>query len=96
MIILFLLANGAGKTTLISCLTGLLEPTSGSCKFFSNLDLKTDVNLIQQQIGVCLQFDVFYPTLTVLDHLYFCARLKGVNDNMEKHVNRFFTKIFYC
>lgn len=30
-------------------------------------------------MGVCPQFDILWPTLTVEEHLYFYARLRGVN-----------------
>ena len=35
-------------------------------------------------IGICPQFDVQWPTLTVEEHLLFYARLKGVERSQEK------------
>lgn len=77
-------ANGSGKTTLISCLTGLIQPSYGTARFFNGkLDLKTNMESVQSRIGVCLQFDVFYPKLTCLEHVLFYSRLKGYP---ERHI----------
>lgn len=35
-------------------------------------------------IGVCPQFDLLWPQLTVEEHLLFYARLKGVHKKDEK------------
>ena len=34
-------------------------------------------------MGVCPQFDILWPTLTVEEHLYFYARLRGVSRKEE-------------
>ena len=34
-------------------------------------------------MGVCPQFDILWPSLTVEEHLYFYARLRGVNRKDE-------------
>lgn len=36
-------------------------------------------------IGVCPQFDLLWPELTVEEHLLFYARLKGINRAQEKN-----------
>ena len=36
------------------------------------------------RIGVCPQFDLLWPELTVEEHLLFYARLKGVNKALER------------
>lgn len=35
-------------------------------------------------MGVCPQFDLLWPELTVEEHLFFYARLKGVNRADER------------
>ncbi|KAJ3012755.1 UNVERIFIED_CONTAM: hypothetical protein HDU68_001040 [Siphonaria sp. JEL0065] len=69
--------NGAGKTTLISILTGLYDSSGGSARL-AGFDIKTDIDQVYNSIGVCPQFDILWDDLTVAEHLYFYARLKGV------------------
>ena len=64
----FLGENGAGKTTTISCLTGIIEPTSG------------DIDIVgegspAQSIGVVFQQSVLDPLLTARENLEMRARL---------------------
>jgi len=69
--------NGAGKTTTISILTGLYPPTSGSASV-CGFDILTDMASIYKIMGVCPQFDILWPLLSVTETLYFYVRLKGV------------------
>ena len=69
--------NGAGKTTLISMITGMFEPNYGNA-WIGGYDIKNNVAKSQLQMGVCPQFDLLWPQLTVEEHLYFYARLKGI------------------
>ncbi len=64
----FLGENGAGKTTTISCLTGIIDPTSG------------DISIVgkgpsAQSIGVVFQQSVLDPLLTARENLETRARL---------------------
>lgn len=74
--------NGAGKTTLISILTGVFSPSSGTA-LVAGSDILTEMDEVQGKIGVCPQFDIFYPELTTREHLLFYARLKGVPNEKE-------------
>ncbi|KAJ3113667.1 hypothetical protein HK100_001913 [Physocladia obscura] len=74
--------NGAGKTTLISILTGLYEASGGEARL-AGFDIKTDTANVYKSIGVCPQFDILWDDLTVSEHLYFYARLKGVIGKSE-------------
>lgn len=81
----FLGHNGAGKTTTISILTGLFPPTSGYATIYGH-DIRTEMDLIRQSMGMCPQHNVLFDELTVEEHLWFYARLKGteVNDREEE------------
>lgn len=68
--------NGAGKTTTIDMLTGLLIPTLGTAQVLG-LDLREDMDAIRSKMGVCLQYDVLFGRLSVLDHVLFFAVAKG-------------------
>ena len=71
----FLGPNGAGKTTLISVLTGMYPQTQGRA-FISGK--KIGLSETNKMIGVCPQFDILWPELTIEEHLYFYSRLKNV------------------
>ncbi|XP_064201003.1 phospholipid-transporting ATPase ABCA1-like isoform X1 [Anguilla rostrata] len=72
----FLGHNGAGKTTTMSILTGLFAPTSGTA-FIDGKDIRTDMDSIRKHLGMCPQHNVLFNELTVEEHIYFYARLKG-------------------
>jgi ABC-type multidrug transport system ATPase subunit len=42
------------------------------------------MELVHLNMGVCPQFDLLWPDLTVEEHLLFYARLKGVKPSEEK------------
>ncbi|KAJ1330269.1 hypothetical protein BSLG_009584 [Batrachochytrium salamandrivorans] len=69
--------NGAGKTTLIHILTGLYESTSGVA-LLAGVDIKTQTSEVYKHIGICPQFDILWDELTIGEHLFFYARLKGI------------------
>ncbi|KAM4611576.1 phospholipid-transporting ATPase ABCA1 [Polymixia lowei] len=72
----FLGHNGAGKTTTMSILTGLFPPTSGTA-LIHGYDIHTDMDNIRKHLGMCPQHNVLFNELTVEEHIYFYARLKG-------------------
>ena len=69
--------NGAGKTTTISMLTGMIESNSGDITV-NGLSLKEGLGHIRKSMGVCPQFDILWPTLTVFEHLQIYASFKGI------------------
>jgi len=86
--------NGAGKTTLISMLTGMYKPTSGEA-WVGGHSILNELDKIQVSIGVCPQFDILWPELTVEEHLLFYARLKGVPPKYEfKMVEKAMKEVF--
>ncbi|XP_077510991.1 cholesterol transporter ABCA5-like isoform X7 [Amblyomma americanum] len=71
--------NGAGKSTLLNMLVGTLKPTSGSARIYDlHTERAEDVAQIRSMLGVCLQEDILFDTLTARQHLRFFARMKGV------------------
>jgi ATP-binding cassette subfamily A (ABC1) protein 3 len=68
--------NGAGKTTLMSMLTGLFPPTSGTA-IVNGCDICSNISGVRENLGLCPQHNVLFDTLTVSEHLWFFARLKG-------------------
>jgi ATP-binding cassette, subfamily A (ABC1), member 3 len=73
----------AGKTTTISMLTGAIAPTDGHAMIVGK-DIRTQMNAIRQDIGICVQHDCLFPYLTVKEHLQFFTRLKGLYSKVSK------------
>nr|XP_018668972.1 ATP-binding cassette sub-family A member 3-like isoform X3 [Ciona intestinalis] len=69
--------NGAGKTTTMSMLTGFFPPTSGDAKIMGH-SILDDMKGVRESLGLCPQFNILFDLLTVDEHLYFFARLKGI------------------
>ncbi|XP_067246317.1 phospholipid-transporting ATPase ABCA1b [Chanodichthys erythropterus] len=79
----FLGHNGAGKTTTMSILTGLFPPTSGTA-YIMGKDIRSELSSIRQSLGVCPQHNVLFSMLTVEEHIWFYARLKGLSEEKVK------------
>ena len=74
--------NGAGKTTVISMLVGQLTPSRGRC-FVAGHDTVEERRLALSKLGIVPQFDVYYPELTVREHLMLYAAMKGVKQSRQ-------------
>ena len=61
-----------------SILTGLFPPSAGLAKI-NDLDIRRDMDTIRKSLGVCPQHNVLFDELTVDEHLWFYARLKGTS-----------------
>lgn len=72
--------NGAGKSTTISMLVGLLPPTSGDVLIYGK-NILTDMDEIRKELGVCPQYDILFPELTVREHVEIFATIKGVDED---------------
>ncbi|CAG5130291.1 unnamed protein product, partial [Candidula unifasciata] len=84
----FLGHNGAGKTTTMSMITGLIPPTAGTASVY-NYDIRTDMDVIRQSLGMCPQHNVLFEKFTVEEHLWFYASLKGMKaDAIKKETDR--------
>ncbi|XP_063752505.1 ATP-binding cassette sub-family A member 2 isoform X2 [Eleginops maclovinus] len=87
-VVSFLGHNGAGKTTTMSILTGLFPPTSGSATIYGH-DIRTEMDRIRQNLGMCPQHNVLFDKLSVEEHLWFYSRLKGMaEEDIRKEMDK--------
>ncbi len=68
--------NGAGKTTLLRMLYGELQPTAGELK----------VNVPLEKVGVMPQEFSLFEELTVWEHAYYLALLKGIEKKKSREL----------
>eukprot|EP00357_Protocruzia_adherens_P037860 CAMPEP_0115030754 /NCGR_PEP_ID=MMETSP0216-20121206/38044_1 /TAXON_ID=223996 /ORGANISM="Protocruzia adherens, Strain Boccale" /LENGTH=239 /DNA_ID=CAMNT_0002408109 /DNA_START=454 /DNA_END=1169 /DNA_ORIENTATION=- len=69
--------NGAGKTSTFKILVGQNTPTRGDV-YIQGYDLRHDLLDAQKYIGYTPQFDALLDFITVEEHLYLYADLKGI------------------
>uniref|UniRef100_A0A4W3GV29 ATP-binding cassette sub-family A member 2 n=1 Tax=Callorhinchus milii TaxID=7868 RepID=A0A4W3GV29_CALMI len=87
-VVSFLGHNGAGKTTTMSILTGLFPPSAGSATIYGH-DIRTEMDEIRKNLGMCPQHNVLFDNLTVEEHLWFYSRLKGMaEDEIRKEMHK--------
>lgn len=70
--------NGAGKTSTVAMLTGLYPPSGGDISIYGH-SIVDDLAKARQSIGICPQHDVLFDRLTVMEHLTFFSKIKGVS-----------------
>ena len=72
--------NGAGKSSTISLIRGDIRPSPGSGEIYiDTIPLSKHRALARNSLGVCPQVDAC-DQMTVLEHLEFYARVRGVTD----------------
>lgn len=69
--------NGAGKTTTMSVLTGVYAPSGGEAEV-GGWNIATHLKEAREELGLCPQHNMLFVDLTVLQHLLFFGRLKGL------------------
>ena len=68
--------NGAGKSTIMKMLTGFIEPSQGEV-VVDGISILEEPELVRQSIGYLPESPPIYPELSVLDYLFFAARMRG-------------------
>lgn len=58
-------------------ITGMYAPNYGNA-WVGGYSIREELEKVHLEMGVCPQFDLLWPMLTVEEHLLFYARLKGV------------------
>lgn len=58
-------------------LTGMMAPSKGYA-IINGKDIRTQMQEIREDLGICLQHDCLFPLLTVKEHVRFFSRIKGL------------------
>jgi ABC-type multidrug transport system ATPase subunit len=77
----FLGPNGSGKTTTINVLTGKIAAQTGYARIGPYSISPHYDTRVRSQVSLCLQFDVFWDQLTVLELLKLFSSIKGQDPN---------------
>jgi putative ABC transport system ATP-binding protein len=81
-LVILLGPSGCGKTTLLSCLGGILRPTSGAIKFgdvdVTSLDGRALSKYRRETVGIVFQAFNLVPSLTALENVMVPLRSAGV------------------
>jgi ATP-binding cassette subfamily A (ABC1) protein 3 len=72
--------NGAGKSTTFKSLTHEVLPTNGLIKI-GGYDLNKDFEKARKLIGYCPQPNLVFDTMTVEEHIFYYAMIKGIPRN---------------
>ena len=68
--------NGAGKSTTMNMITGMFSPSSGLVSV-NGFDVSTQTKLARKSLSLCPQENIIFTELTVSQHLWLFAMLKG-------------------
>lgn len=63
-------------------MTGLYPPTSGDVSIYGHSIVK-ELHKARQSIGICPQHNVLFDRLTVMEHMTFFSKIKGVSIETE-------------
>jgi ABC-2 type transport system ATP-binding protein len=75
--------NGAGKTTTISCVSGLLTPTSGRARVMGH-DVARDGTAARSSLGVVPQETALYDDLNAIQNLEYWGGAQGLRSTALK------------
>jgi ABC-type multidrug transport system ATPase subunit len=79
----YLGANGAGKSTTMGMLCGTLPMTFGDASV-NGFSITRQKMLARRNLGICMQTDVIWDDISVIDHLYLFGRLRGMHGQALK------------
>ena len=75
--------NGSGKSTTFKCLTNECTPTRGIMTI-NGMNCQTEFEKVRRQIGYCPQYDSIFEWMSVEEHFYFFAVMKGIPKHIRK------------
>jgi putative ABC transport system ATP-binding protein len=91
-LVILLGPSGCGKTTLLSCLGGILKPTSGAIKFgevdVTSLDAKALSEYRRETVGIVFQAFNLVPSLTALENVMVPLRSAGISRLEDRTTHR--------
>lgn len=73
--------NGSGKTVLMDCIAGLIEPESGTIRFWNNQPL---THQIREKIGIVTTTTRLFEYLTPLENIQVYGEIYGVQKNWDR------------
>ncbi len=87
--------SGSGKSTFLRCINCMEDPTSGSIIFEGEdlADMKVDINLHREHIGMVFQQFNLFNNMTVLDNIMLAPVYLGKKKLRAKKRKNFFIKI---
>lgn len=87
--------SGSGKSTFLRCLNCMEDPTGGAIYFDgANIaDIKTDINIHRQKIGMVFQHFNLFNNLTVLDNIMLAPVTIGKRKAKKEKRNNIAIKI---
>lgn len=77
--------NGAGKSTTFKSLTRDTVPTGGEVQI-AGYNILENFDEARKLIGYCPQHDAVFPLMTVEEHLWFYANIKGIPQNRREEL----------
>ncbi len=79
--------SGSGKSTLLNVLNGNLKPSKGSVTLNGH-HVHQEVSLTRDKMGYVAQDDILFEELTVLENLYYSAKLDFPNESDDAVLGR--------
>lgn len=79
--------SGSGKSTLLNVLNGNLKPTKGSVTL-NGYHVHQEVEWTRDQMGYVAQDDILFEELTVIENLFYSAKLDFPNETSDVVLDR--------